>query len=94
VSPVRYELDVYVPEDGILHSHRHENLKSYRALNGELALNSYGTQSTYLSRDSCFRNQEVYLKLQDIIKVRGRLVCDFLTNILPAMNTKLICCCV
>jgi hypothetical protein len=29
VSPVRYELGVYIPEDGILHSHRRENLKAY-----------------------------------------------------------------
>jgi hypothetical protein len=29
VSPVRYELDLYIPEDGILHCHRRENLKSY-----------------------------------------------------------------
>jgi hypothetical protein len=29
VSPVRYELDFYIPEDGILHSHRRENLRSY-----------------------------------------------------------------
>jgi hypothetical protein len=26
---VKYELDFYIPEDGILHSHRPENLKSY-----------------------------------------------------------------
>jgi hypothetical protein len=32
VSPVRYELGVYIPVDGILHSHRRENLKSYIAL--------------------------------------------------------------
>jgi hypothetical protein len=30
VSPVRYEPGLYIPEDGILHSHRRENLKSYR----------------------------------------------------------------
>jgi hypothetical protein len=30
VSPVRYELGSYIPEDGIPHSHRKENLKSYR----------------------------------------------------------------
>jgi hypothetical protein len=30
VSPVRYELSFYVPEDGILHSHRRGNIKSYR----------------------------------------------------------------
>jgi hypothetical protein len=29
VSPVRYELGFYIPEDGFLHSHRRENLKSY-----------------------------------------------------------------
>jgi hypothetical protein len=34
VSPVRYELGFYIPENGILHSHRSENLKSYIALTG------------------------------------------------------------
>jgi hypothetical protein len=34
VSPVKYELGFYIPEDGILHSHRRENLKSYIALTG------------------------------------------------------------
>jgi hypothetical protein len=34
VSPVKYELDLYVPEDVILHSHRRGNLKSYIALTG------------------------------------------------------------
>jgi hypothetical protein len=29
VSPVKYELGLCIPEDGILHSHRRENLKSY-----------------------------------------------------------------
>jgi hypothetical protein len=29
VSPVRYELGFYIPEDGILHSHRRENLRSH-----------------------------------------------------------------
>jgi hypothetical protein len=32
VFPVRYELDFYIPEAGILHSNRRENLKSYIAL--------------------------------------------------------------
>jgi hypothetical protein len=31
VFPVKYELVVYIPEEAILHSHRCENLKSYRA---------------------------------------------------------------
>jgi hypothetical protein len=34
VPPVRYELGLYIPEDGILHSHHRENLKSYIALTG------------------------------------------------------------
>jgi hypothetical protein len=29
VFPVRYELGFYIPEDGILHSRRRENLKPY-----------------------------------------------------------------
>jgi hypothetical protein len=34
VSPVKYELGFYIPEDDILHSHRRETLKSYIALTG------------------------------------------------------------
>jgi hypothetical protein len=34
VSPVKYELGFYIPEDGILHSHRRQNVKSYIALTG------------------------------------------------------------
>jgi hypothetical protein len=30
VSPVKYELCCYIPEDDILHSHRRENLKYYK----------------------------------------------------------------
>jgi hypothetical protein len=34
MSPVKYELDFYTPEDDILHSHCRENLKPYIALTG------------------------------------------------------------
>jgi hypothetical protein len=34
MSPVKYELDYYITEDGILNSHRRESLKSYVALTG------------------------------------------------------------
>jgi hypothetical protein len=34
VSPVKYELGFYIPEDDILHSRRRENLKYYTALTG------------------------------------------------------------
>jgi hypothetical protein len=28
VSPVKYKLRFYIPEDGVLHGHRRENLRS------------------------------------------------------------------
>jgi hypothetical protein len=34
MSPLRYELGFYIPEDGILHSYRRENPKSYIAFTG------------------------------------------------------------
>jgi hypothetical protein len=34
MSPVKYEMGFYISEDGILHSYRRENLKSYIALTG------------------------------------------------------------
>jgi hypothetical protein len=30
---VKYELGIYIPEDGILHSHSRENLKAYTFVN-------------------------------------------------------------
>jgi hypothetical protein len=34
VSPVKYQLGFYIPEDGILHSYCRENHKSYIVLTG------------------------------------------------------------
>jgi hypothetical protein len=34
MCPVKYELGIYIPEDGILHSHRRENLRPYIAFTG------------------------------------------------------------
>jgi hypothetical protein len=34
VSPAKYELCFYIPEDGILHTHCRENLRSYIAFTG------------------------------------------------------------
>jgi hypothetical protein len=34
VSPLKYELGFYIPPDGILHSHRRENLKFDITLTG------------------------------------------------------------
>jgi hypothetical protein len=38
MSVVRYELGFYISEDGVLHSHSIENLKSYIALTGSALL--------------------------------------------------------
>jgi hypothetical protein len=35
--PAKYEPVFYIPEDGILHSHTRENLKSYAAMIDELS---------------------------------------------------------
>jgi hypothetical protein len=35
VFPVRYELGFYIPEDGVLHSHRRENLRSYKTVGSD-----------------------------------------------------------
>jgi hypothetical protein len=34
MSSVKYELGFYIPEGGILHGHRRDNLKSYMVLTG------------------------------------------------------------
>jgi hypothetical protein len=36
VSPVRYELGSYIPEDDILHSDRHEHLKRCNRKDGQI----------------------------------------------------------
>jgi hypothetical protein len=40
VSPVKYELGFYIPEDGVLHSHCRETVKSYNIFcpNGPMGL--------------------------------------------------------
>jgi hypothetical protein len=45
VSPVRYELEFYIPEDDILHGYRRENLESY-----EDRHNYSGENGTIISR--------------------------------------------
>jgi hypothetical protein len=34
MSPVKYEMGFYITEDGVVHSHCRENLKSYTELTG------------------------------------------------------------
>jgi hypothetical protein len=46
VSPVKYELVSYIPEDGILHNHRRENLKSYISKHVLAATNANNNRET------------------------------------------------
>jgi hypothetical protein len=46
VSPVKYEMGFYIPEDDILHSHRRENLKSYTYVHNTLA---YADRNVYVA---------------------------------------------
>jgi hypothetical protein len=45
VSPVKYELGFYIPEDDILHSHRRENLKSYKSVCPDASDRDFRTSS-------------------------------------------------
>jgi hypothetical protein len=38
VFSVRYELGFYIPEDGILHNRRRDNVKSYPTVRGQIEL--------------------------------------------------------
>jgi hypothetical protein len=56
VSPVRYEMGFYIPEDDILHSHCRENLKSYKegVLGRYIATQEQRLTSCRQSNFSCF----------------------------------------
>jgi hypothetical protein len=74
VSPVRYELGFYIPEDDILHCRCRENLKSYIALTGwtlkrrlivspvKYELSSYIPEDTILHSD-CREYLKSYIAL-------------------------------
>jgi hypothetical protein len=49
VSPVRYVVGFYIREDGILHSHRRENLKSYM----NLKFRCFSPNSIEFQQNSC-----------------------------------------
>jgi hypothetical protein len=52
MSPVRYELDFYIPEDDILHRHRRENLKSCTSLSSPRERDHYASrQFDSISKD-------------------------------------------
>jgi hypothetical protein len=45
VSPVKYELGLYIPGDAIPHSHRRENLKSYMGM--QYVYRAQSSEKTY-----------------------------------------------
>jgi hypothetical protein len=51
VSPVRYELGFYIPEDALLHSHRRENLKSYTIFKTVSGSGTAVSRSAWLHRE-------------------------------------------
>jgi ligand-binding sensor domain-containing protein len=44
VSPVKYQLDFHIPEDGSLHGHRRENLISYVLFRFKMSALKFGTE--------------------------------------------------
>jgi hypothetical protein len=59
VFHARYEPGFYIPEDGILHSHRPENLKCYIALTagpctGDVMCLLRGTNWVFISQETAF----------------------------------------
>jgi hypothetical protein len=77
VSPVNYELGFYIPEDGILHSHRRENLKSYQ-------LDWTGTQTTDDYAD-CAVSTDSHVSPQVQTHTAMYAATDFLHNMLPSL---------
>jgi hypothetical protein len=62
VFPVRYELGFHISEDDILHSHRHENFKSYRIHRDRYFLFAYSSPS----HDDRFLGQSAYVQDESI----------------------------
>jgi hypothetical protein len=67
VSPVKYELGIYIPEDDILHSHRCENLKSYTDLK---QFELFG-----LNIHNSFSRRKLYLLVTDRVAFCGLVIC-------------------
>jgi hypothetical protein len=76
VSPVRYELGFYTPEDGIPHSHRHEDLKTYITLTG---------CSLEQRRNVCPVRYELGL---NIFTVKTQILHIIIYHVLPFLSIK------
>jgi hypothetical protein len=77
VSPVRYEPGFYIQEDGILHSHRRDNLKPYLYILSLFKVLQYYSDSVHelLFCISLFCALDFFMVL-----FPGRLRMDFICN--------------
>jgi hypothetical protein len=69
VSPVRYEIGFYIPEDDILHSHCRDNVKYYTAAvwAERQAVNHHAEASIALLNDSKI-TQNILLMIRVFVK--------------------------
>jgi hypothetical protein len=80
VSPMRYEFGSYIPEDGILRSHRRENFKSYNfyslpTIASFVISNAWnGPRMLYACDEKDVQN--IYIKLkEEVYCLRGLFIC-------------------
>jgi hypothetical protein len=85
VSPERYELGFYIPEDGILHSHRrHESLKAYFVFPSCLEF-----QTMEKSINPVILKTRIFSAFQNIL-VEDVNVDQFRTSLLTALAWNLV----
>jgi hypothetical protein len=63
VSPVKYEMCFYIPEDTILHSHCRENFKSYKIMKRVPCCQNYNIESRQ-QMDSLVRVSSLHATLR------------------------------
>jgi hypothetical protein len=66
--PVKYKLGFYIPEDYILHSHRRENLKSYK---NTLRLPGMNEATLHTNHQPRMKTQVLMLQTKQTNKLRG-----------------------
>jgi hypothetical protein len=68
VSPVKYELGFYIPEDTILHSHRRENLKSYMASMSYIRFYVLNRNGDFTHRFPCWGSRDVFIIVVTVLR--------------------------
>jgi hypothetical protein len=92
VSPVKYELRFYTPEDGILHSHRRENLSSYIKSTGGALQRGHNISpmrhelGPYIPENGIFHSHRMFLKARTVFGIHS-IAWDREAQSLQAKNT-------